>query len=72
MKTISITYIDGSIDKFESEKYLFTEKDNEDENNALVLIKENKLESTDEDYDDELDVIVAEIQMSQIRKIQYD
>lgn len=64
---ITITYIDGSTDEFKSTKFVFTE-----DNDEWLNIKENTNDPDGDDYDDSDDILIAEIQRSQIRKLQYD
>lgn len=68
--TISITYIDGTVDEFKSEKYLSIDTDESRE--EFLDINENPNEDDDEDYDSDNTVNIAEIRIDQIRKIQYD
>lgn len=66
---ITITYTDGTTDEFKTSKYVFTEDDDEN----WVVIKENSRDpDTDDEYDSDEDVVIAEVRRDQIRKIQYD
>jgi hypothetical protein len=66
---IQITYIDGSIDEFKSSSYIFTDFEESDD---WVNIKENPKNTDDDEYNDDDDKTIAEIQRNQIRKIQYE
>ena len=67
---INITYIDGTVDEFKSEKILTISSENS--RDEFLDIIENSHEEDDDDYDSDNDITIAEIRISEIRKIQYD
>ena len=67
---ITIVYNDGTTDEFKSDKYLTIDTENSRE--EFLDIIENSHEEDDDDYDSDNDTTIAEIKISEVRKIQYD
>jgi hypothetical protein len=67
---ITIMYTDGTVDEFKSDKYLTIDTENSRE--EFLDIIENSHEDDDDDYDSDNDTTIAEIKISEVRKIQYD
>jgi|WetSurMetagenome_2_1015567.scaffolds.fasta_scaffold55809_3 hypothetical protein len=67
---INVTYIDGTVDKFESKSGNLT-LDNEN-SEIWTTITENPHDEDSDDYDSDDDMVIVEIRTDEIRKIEYE